>query len=223
MVYLEGDAEEGEIAHNAFEVLLTPGAQVICAPRRRLGNPLTGGLLAVEKAQRILPQPPFAIGAKEIDVLGVVFHQPLKIAWSAHFAPDAIEQQGEPSQPQRGEELPHHFDHLCVQGGVAIAYGLKAELLMLSVSPPLRPLIPEDGGEVVKPHRLGQVVHPMLYIGTTDGGGALGAQRHHRAAAIEEGVGLLLHNIGLGADGAHKEAGILENGGIDALIAIELT
>jgi hypothetical protein len=130
--------------------------------------------------------------------------------------------EAEVAQANAVEEVPSHLDDLGVEGGVTISDGFKAELLMLSVSPLLRPLISEDGGQVVEPHRLGEAMHTMLQIGTTDWGCALRPQGHLLATAIGKGVGLLLHNVGSRADGANKKAGILKNRGIDALIAVDL-
>jgi hypothetical protein len=126
------------------------------------------------------------------------------------------------AQAQGGKKLPRHIDHLCVQGRIAVAQSLNAKLLMLSVPPLLRPLVPEYGGKVIKPHRLGQVMHAMLNICTTNRGCALRTQGHRVAAAILEGIGLLLHNVGGRADGANKKAGILENRGVNTPIAIKL-
>jgi len=118
--------------------------------------------------------------------------------------------------------LPDHVDNFPIQGRVAASQGFKAKLLVLSIPPLLGSLVSEDGGEVIEPYRLGQVMHAMLDIGTADGGRALRAQRHRRATTILEGVGLLLHNIGAGTDGANEKASILEDRGIDALIAVKL-
>ena len=195
---------------------------MLYAPGRRLGDTLTGGLLTVEQAQRIPLQPCSAIGAELIYMSRVMPLKLLQISGSAQFAPDAVHLNGEIAQTQRLEEVPRHFDYLSVKGRVAIAHGFKAKLLMLSVSPFLGSLVSEDGGKVIEPYRLRQVMHAMLQVGATYRGGALGPQRHRLSAAILKGVGLLLYNVRARTDGANKKAGILKNGGIDALIAIEL-
>jgi len=65
-------------------------------------------------------------------------------------------------------------------------------------------------------------MHAMLDVGTTNWCCALRAQGHRVAAAILEGIGLLLHDVGARAYGANEKAGILESRGIDTLIAIKL-
>jgi len=65
-------------------------------------------------------------------------------------------------------------------------------------------------------------MHTMLQVSTTYRGSALGTQGHHVPTAIVKAVGLLLHDVRARADGTNKKAGILEDRGIDAYIAITL-
>jgi len=127
----------------------------------------------------------------------------------------------EAAQANTLKQPPRQVNDLSIQSWVTITQGFSAKLLMLPVSPLLRSLVSEDGSEVVKLYRLGQVMHAMLQIGTADRGRALGAEGHRLTAAVFEGVGLLLHNVSARANGADKEASVLKDRGIDALIAIE--
>jgi hypothetical protein len=62
----------------------------------------------------------------------------------------------------------------------------------------------------------------MLDISPADWCRSLRAQSHAVATPILEGVHLLLYDVGPFADATSEEACLLENRGIDALVAIEL-
>ncbi len=156
-------------------------------------------------------------------MLGIVPTQLLQVGGATLLAPDAVQVYDELAQAQRLEKAPRHLDDLSVQRRIAVADGLRAELLVLAEPALLRALVTKYRGEVVQAHRLRQVLHAVLQVGAAYRGGPLGAQRHALAAAILESVRLLLHDVGPRPDGSHKQTGILENGGIDARIAVELT
>jgi hypothetical protein len=94
---------------------------------------------------------------------------------------------------------------------------------MFTVSSCLGSLIPENGSHIVEPYWMGKGVHTMLHIGATDGSSPLGAQCDLVSALILKGVHLLLNDVSILADAAHKEMSILEGWGIDTLIAVEFT
>ena len=83
----------------------------------------------------------------------------------------------------------------------------------------LGPFVAEDWAEVVHPHWLGQVVHPVFQVGSADGRGAFGTQGDAIAAAVVEGVHLLFDDVGAFAHGADEQVGVLEGRGINAPIA----
>ena len=155
-------------------------------------------------------------------MLRIVALKTSHIIWSAGAAPDAIELQRELAEPETVVKLPGHIDDLGIQGWVVVAQGLDAKLLMLSVSSRLRPLVAENRCYIVKPHRLRQVMHPVLNIGTTYRSRALRAQSHHRPTPVSEGVHLLGHEVSLLTDAVGEKASVFENRGLDAAIAVEL-
>jgi hypothetical protein len=114
-----------------------------------------------------------------------------------------------------------HLDDLSIEGWVGISNSLNAELVMLTVSPSLGTLIPENGSHIVEPYWLGEVMHPVFHIGAAHRGSPLGAQCDLVSAFILKGVHLFLNDVGILADAAHKETSILESGGIDASVAIK--
>jgi hypothetical protein len=95
-------------------------------------------------------------------------------------------------------------------------------LLVLPIASCLGPLVAKDGSDIIEPHWLGQVMHAMLDIGAAHRSRALRAQGHHRSAPVWEGVHLLGHDVCLLTDAADKKAGVFKNGGLNALVAMEL-
>ncbi len=83
------------------------------------------------------------------------------------------------------------------------------ELVVLAVAAVLGVLVAERGRHVPGlPRRHGVVLH----VGPGDGGGPLGAQRHHLAVAVLEDVHLLADDLAALADATQEHAGVLEDG-----------
>ena len=95
--------------------------------------------------------------------------------------------------------------------------GFHAHLVKLTVAPFLRPLAAEHRPHI--PQLLRTVVEQVvLHHRTQARGGAFRAQAQ-AVVGIGKGVHFLAHHIGVFADGAHKQAGLLHNRGADLAIA----
>ena len=190
--------------------------------RRRVRNEVLAGEvrpLAVEHSQGVALVAHAAVGTGLAEAVGVVGLERLQVLGPAGRVADAVDGEGEAPQPQRVREAPAEVDDLRVDGRVTVADGLDAELVVLAQAAGLGALVAEDGAEVVHAHGLRAVVHAVLEIGAADGRGALGPQGDLLAAAIGEGVGLLLDDVGALADAALEEPGVLEDGGVDLPVA----
>ena len=132
---------------------------------------------------------------------------------------DAVGEQGDVGDAEVVQQRPGQFNDFGVNGGVGVADGFHAELVVLPEAPGLGAFVAEDGAEVVHPHGLGAVVHPVLQVGAADGGGAFGAQGEQVAAPVLKDIHFLFYDVGAFADAANKEAGVLKNGAVDAPVA----
>ena len=111
-------------------------------------------------------------------------------------------------------------DHLRVDVRPGRADRLYAELVVLAQSARLGPFIAEDGGEVAQllHHALGAEV--VLDEGADDGRSALGTEGQAAAAAVLEGVHLLVDQLGPLADAAREQLGLFEEGGANLAVAV---
>ena len=102
-------------------------------------------------------------------------------------------------------------DHLRVSGKILCAVALHTELMELPESARLRLFIAIAGGQIIRLDGQGIVVQPMLEECPRRTGCSLGTQGDAVAALGQEGVHLLLHDIGGIADAALKKVGVLEH------------
>jgi hypothetical protein len=149
--------------------------------------------------------------------------QLFQVIGPAKLTPDAVKLKRQLSQPQRSIEVPGHTDNLCIQSRVGITYGFYSKLAVLTVPPRLGSFVAKDGADIVEPHRLRKIVHAMLDISPADRCRSLRAQGHAVATPILEGIHLLLYDVCPFADAVLEQACLLENRGIDTLVAVKLT
>ena len=116
----------------------------------------------------------------------------------------------QPGHLQAAQDAVEQRDHLGVEQRVVAADRLGPELPVLAVAARLGRLVAEHRREVPELHRQRQLVHAVLDEGADHRRRALRAQRQGAAAAVLEGVHLLAHDVGAGADAAHEDLGLLE-------------
>tara|TARA_B100001971_G_C17881979_1_gene378580 strand:- start:5 stop:229 length:225 start_codon:yes stop_codon:yes gene_type:complete len=66
------------------------GAEVVGAPGSRVGHGLTGGLFAIEQAERVPFQPDFTVGTQLGGMTGVMVFEGVKVDGTALPAADAV-------------------------------------------------------------------------------------------------------------------------------------
>jgi hypothetical protein len=113
------------------------------------------------------------------------------------------------------QQIGQQHDQLGVGLGTGRTDRLGADLPELAVSALLRRLGAEVGAQVPELHRLRQLVHPVLHVGTGDRRGPFRAQRQRPAAAVVERVHLLADDVGRAADAAGEQLGRLERRRLD--------
>ena len=123
--------------------------------------------------------------------------------------------------PSRVEQLVVELDDLRVDGGIGRADRLDRELPVLAEAPALRCRVPVHGRDRVELDRLRLAVQAVLQVRAGDRRGALGPQRQGTAAAILEGVHLLVHDVRPLARGAQEDRGVLEARRLDRPVAVE--
>ena len=134
---------------------------------------------------------------------------------------DRVQQQLVVRDSQAGKQLVVELDHLGVDRRVGGADRLDGELPVLAVAAALRRRVPVHRRDRVELHGLALPVQAVLEVGARDRGGRLGPQRQRAAAAVLEGVHLLLHHIRAFAGGAGEERGVLEHRRLDRAVAVE--
>ena len=154
--------------------------------------------------------------------LAVVGAQGIDIGGATLGVADAVDVEGDVGEAKLGYETPSDLYYLGIHGRVGVAEDFEAELVVFAVAACLGTLVAEDGAEIVEADGLGEVVHAVFEVGAAYGGGAFGAEGEEVAAAVGEGVGLLLDDVGACADGAVEEAGAFEDGSVEAGEAVLL-
>ncbi len=180
---------------HGVEVRAALGAQVVHAVRQRIDGGLVAWHLAVEDAQRVGRRPPLAVAAELANILAESGHERGAEGGTAHGAPNAVDRQIHPGNPERRDQHPRQIDHLGVHRRVGHAEHLHVELVELPVTPLLRPLVPEH-----RPHRveLGdghRLLEGVLHEGAHHAGRRLGTEGDALAALVGERVHLLLHDV----------------------------
>jgi hypothetical protein len=97
---------------------------------------------------------------------------------------------------KRLKKPPCHLDNLSIQSRVGITDSLKAELIVLPIASCLWSLIPENGSQVIKLHRLRQIVHSMLKICPAHRRRPFRPESQYIAAPVFESIHLLDNDIG---------------------------
>ena len=177
------------------------------------------GHLAVEHAQRVRLGAALAIGAhRRSDVL-----QPLAQRRDEHGpalrAADGVDQQLEAVEPDTAQDLDHHLDHFGVDRRRFGPDRLGADLVELPVAALLRALAAEHRADVVELLHAGLLVQPVLDLGADHRRRVLGPQRQ-RGPVIVEGVHLLADDVGLLADAAREQRGLLEDRRADLAVVV---
>ena len=114
-------------------------------------------------------------------------------------------------QRRSGEDLHDHLDDFGVDHGRVRADGFGADLEELAVAALLRAFAAEHRADVVELLEAGLLVEPVLDVGADHRGGVFGTQGEGTAVAVLEGVHLLADDVGLFADAAREQLGLLED------------
>ena len=101
--------------------------------------------------------------------------------------------------------MPANFYDASVHRGVPVSQDLDTELVVFSKASGLGTLIAEDRAEIVKPHRLGKVVHTSFQVSTTYRGSPLGSKCDGISAPVLKGVHLLFDDVRTFTHGANEE------------------
>ena len=136
----------------------------------------------------------------------------------AVFVPNAVGQEGNVAQTNVVHQRPREFDHLSVNRRISVADGLYAKLVVLAKPAGLRTLVAEHRAQVIQPHRLRLIVHPVLQIGPAHWSRSLGAQCELVAAPILKDVHLFFDDVRAFAHAAHKQSRVLKHGAVDAAV-----
>jgi hypothetical protein len=155
-------------------------------------------------------------------MLDIILPQPFQIRRAAAAATDTVQIKNKSFEPQAYVKLPGHVCNLSVEGGIALAYCFKSELMMLSVSSRLWTFISKDCGIIVESHGLREAVHSVFDIRTANRGSPLGTQGQLASAPVFHRIHLFLYDVGLFTDTSYEEASVLESRCIYSLVAIEL-
>ncbi len=189
--------------------------------RRRLEQLPCRRVLDVEDAQRARGGLFPCVGVQRVLVLGEPGAQLLEVGGPALAAADRVQLQPVLLDPEPVQERVVELDDLGVDRGVVGADPLDRELPVLAVAAAARPPVPVHRADRVELLRLRLPVEAVLDVRPADRRSALGAERQRPVGAVGEGVHLLLDDVGADARRAREELGVLEDGRLDAPVAVE--
>ena len=192
------------------------------ADLRRISKGGAHGLaLDVEDTQRARLALLLRVLVEDVGVLVEPSIQSLHVGRAAVAIADRVELQLVARDAEVAQQRVVVLDHLGVDGGIGRADALQRELMVLAESAALRRRVAIHGREREELHRLGLAVQPVLDVRTADRRRALRPQRQRTAAAILEGVHLLLDDVGALTRRPLEELRVLEPGSLDAGVAVQ--
>ena len=207
------------MSQDAAPVSLAGAAQAFDGARRLRDERLAGVALAVEQPEWVGVQSPPAVVVRQLVGAGpIVVEEPFDVYRPTLRIAYRVDRQRDVGDPHGLQQAAGQLDDFGVDGRVRLADHFDPELVELAVAAGLGAVVPEEGAGVVEPHGLGQVVHAVLEIGPADGRRALGTQGQQVAAAVLEGVGLVLDDVGDLARAANEQLCVLERGRVYALV-----
>ena len=221
MIDLVGPAQVVQVGPQPVEVGFAFVTQGIRDPRRFVRDRSAGLLLAVQQPKRVLLVAARAVGADPVQAVRVPGPKLFHVSRTAHRASRAVHLEGQVLDADRFVDLPGDLHDLEIDGRVLAAQHFHVDLVELAVPARLGTLVPEGRADGVEPQGLGPAVQLALGVGTADPRSELGAQGHALLVAVEEGVHLLLDDVGGFADAPLEEAGLLEDRHVDLLVAEE--
>jgi hypothetical protein len=176
--------------------------------------------LAVQHAQRVRLDAPLAVAAERRCDRSQRLLQRRDVGRPAALVADGVQHQLAARHAARVEEGERKLDHLGVDRRAREAEGLDVDLVELPVAALLRPLAPEHRPDRVDAERRVGVHQVVLDHRAHDAGRGLGPEGQRAAVAVVEGVHLLRDDVGVGADAAREELGLLEDGRSQLAIAV---
>ena len=206
-----GRTGQFKVAADSGKVVVTTAAEVI-QHRRRTGRGLDAARhLAVQCPQRVGGQSAPAVLTERIDPLFEKCYQGCAVSRAALGAAQGIDLQLRFVQPDLAKELHQHVQYLGIGQRVVHAGDLGADLVKLAVAPLLGALVAEHGAQVVQLGHRVLGVELVLDEGPHDPGGSLGSQGDGILTLVDEGVHLLLDDVGGVTDGAAEQFGLLHD------------
>ena len=196
MRHAERHTGGGQVPLDRLEMLPALGAEIVDRMGQRVDDRLIRGHLAIEDAERVGLRAPLAVAAQLRHVLAERIHERLGEGRPADVVTDGVDHQLDVANLQLADERERKVDDLGVDRGILHPEDLDVELVELPVAPLLGPLVPEhraDGVELRGRQRLLQIV---LDEGTDHARRRLGPERHAIPALVDEGVHLLLNDVG---------------------------
>ena len=198
---------------------------------RDVDEGLVVGVLGVEDAQGIGLGAALVVLAELVLDGGEGLAQDGDVALAVFGGADGVEFELPAFDAQLVEEGGEHFQDFGVaQWGFGAggdgAEDFGADLPELAVTSALRPFAAELRPDVEELLQLAAVAEVVLDVGADDAGGVLGAEGEGLglfglgAGAILPGVHLLGDDVGLFADAAGEEGGVLEDGGANLAEAV---
>src|SRR5262249_60452199 len=136
---------------------------------------------------------------------------------------EGVNREGGPLPEAEGpEEIHEHAPHFRVRGRARLTEGFHVGLVELAIASRLRSLVAEHGADRVETDGLRLDLEPVLDVGAHQPGGGLGTEGERVAAAVLEGVHLLLDDVRLVADAPGEELRALEERQAHPALAVRL-
>ena len=177
------------------------------------------GVLHVEDPERAGRALLLRLVVERVDVLVEPLLEPVDVRGAAVPVADRVQLELPLRHAEPAEHLDVEVDHLGVDRRIVRADRLDGLLPVLAVAVLLRGRVAVHRALGVELHRLRLAVHAVLEVRAADRRGCFGPQRERPAAAVFEGVHLLLHDVGPLPGRSEEELGVLEDGGLDTAVA----
>ena len=218
-VDLVAHAHAAQQATERIEVCVGLRIQMLGEQRRAANHLLHFRVLAVQDPQRVAGEAPFAVGVEPRCMRTQVLQQPRAIRAAAVRRAEGIDLQPQARDPQTPPQPRAERDELRIHIGARAADRFHVHLPELPVAAGLRRLVAEHRPQTPQLVTLSA----QQAVGNQrahDAGGGFGAQREAVATAVGEGIHFLADHVGVLADGALEELGVLNDWHANLFVAV---